>query len=465
MSHYQLPSRIPHEIFRAYDIRGVVEDNFSAQMVYALGLAMGTEANERHIESFVLARDGRISSPTLLLALKQGLLDSGRRVVDIGLVPTPVLYFAEYYLKTDGAIMLTGSHNPSQYNGIKAVFHHVSLDEATIQGLYQRLRDQRFFYRSGHHSEYPHIASDYIENVTKNIHLQRPLKIVVDTGHGAAGEIAPALYRHLGCEVIPLFNTIDGNFPDHHPDPSVAKNLEDIQQAVVAHRADLGLAFDGDADRLGIVSHSGKIIWPDRQMMLFALNVLVKNPGAEIIFDVKSSRHLADVIRQAGGVPMMWKTGHSLLKAKMAERQAPLAGEMSGHICFKDRWYGFDDALYAGARFLEIVSSDIRCVDDIFSALPDSINTPELKIEVDESHKMSLMRRLMDRAIFPGAEVTTLDGLRADFKEGWGLVRASNTTACLTVRFEANDQANLKRIQNLFREQLLAVDAHLKLPF
>lgn len=463
-NHYQLPTIVPREIFRAYDIRGEVDQTLTTDMVYTLGLAIGSEAAAQGQAIIVVGRDGRLSGPTLFTALTEGLMATGRHLIDIGQVPTPLLYFATHWLNTHSGVMLTGSHNPVQYNGLKTILNGKTLAEQDIQHLYQRIVARDFIYGQGE-LESRDIIPEYIERIANDIHLDRPLKIVIDAGNGVAGGVAPQLFRRLGCEVRELFCEIDGNFPNHHPDPGEADNLKDIQSAVKEYHADGGLAFDGDGDRVGFITDQGEIIWPDRQMMLFARDVLSRQPNAEIIFDVKSSRYLPQVITEAGGRPLMWKTGHSLLKAKMHERGAPLAGEMSGHIFFKERWYGFDDGLYAGARLLEILSQHPQSSSAVFKELPNSVNTPELKLFLPEDQKVDFMQRFATQATFEGAELTKIDGLRADFPDGWGLVRMSNTTPCLTLRFEAENEAALQRIQTLFRQQLLALNNQLKLPF
>lgn len=461
---YQISKTISPSIFRAYDIRGIVDEYLTPDVMYTIGLAIGSEAASRNISHLTVARDGRMSGPSLLKALTQGLMDSGRSLIDIGIVPTPVLYYSTYSLQTQSGVMLTGSHNPSDYNGVKTVLGGNTLAESEIQNLYHRIQAGDFVFGKGS-IESQSVTEDYINRIATDVHLSRPLKVVIDAGNGVTGAIAPALFRRLGCEVIELFCDIDGNFPNHHPDPSVEKNLVDIQRAVIENNADIGLAFDGDGDRLGVVTNEGKVIWPDRQMMLFAKDVLARVPNHKIVFDVKCSRHLPEVIMAAGGIPLMWKTGHSLLKSKMREENAPVAGEMSGHIFFKERWYGFDDGLYAGARLLEILAKDPRKVNEIFADLPDSVNTPELKLPIPEDQKQAFMTKLIDQSTFPQGKVCTIDGLRVDFADGWGLVRVSNTSPYLTLRFEAMDQPALERIQNLFREQLLAVDRSLQLPF
>jgi len=455
---------IPTSIFRAYDIRGVVGDTLTEEIVYEIGRALGAEAYARGQQSVVVARDGRLSGPALSAALSKGLRASGREVIDIGQVPTPVLYFATHYLDTGSGVMVTGSHNPADYNGLKMVLKGETLAEEDIQSLRRRIETQDYTHGSGS-ARQQDIVADYLHTITGDVQLARPLKVVVDCGNGVAGELAPRLLRALGCEVIELYCEIDGRFPNHHPDPSQLENLHDVIGAVIEQRADLGLAFDGDGDRVALIDNKGAVIWPDRQMMLYAQDVLARNPGALIIFDVKCSRHLAKYITKHGGQPMMWKTGHSLIKRKMKENGALLAGEMSGHIFFKERWFGFDDGLYTAARLLEILAADDRSVHDIFMALPDAISTSELRMDLREGEQIVFMKRLMETAQFKGAVLTTIDGIRADFEDGWGLVRASNTTPSLILRFEANTEAALKRIQNEFRSAMLKVNPALTLPF
>ena len=455
---------IPASIFRAYDIRGVVGDTLTPEIVYELGRASGSEAYARGQQTVIVARDGRLSGSEFVQALSNGLRASGRDVIDVGRVPTPVLYFATHYLSSSSGVMVTGSHNPPDYNGFKMVLRGETLAETAIQRLRSRIETGDLLSGSGTYRT-ANVVPDYVERITSDIRLARPLKVVVDCGNGVAGEIAPHLLRLLGCDVTELYCDIDGTFPNHHPDPSQPENVADLIKTVKKLKADVGLAFDGDGDRLGVISSQGEIIWADRQMMLYAKDVLSRNPGAEIIFDIKCSTHLARVIREAGGQPLMWKTGHSLVKAKMKETGAPLAGEMSGHIFFKERWYGFDDALYTAARLLEILARDPRSSSEVFAELPNAISTPELKIELQEGEQLPFVARLLEHAKFPDAQITTIDGLRADFKDGWGLVRASNTTPSLVLRFEADTTAALQRIQDQFRIILLELDPKLKLPF
>jgi phosphomannomutase/phosphoglucomutase len=451
-------------IFRAYDIRGIVGDTLTPEIVTQIGKSIGSEAEARGQKTVVVARDGRLSGPSLIAALTEGLRAAGRDVIDIGMVPTPVLYFATHYLKTGSGVMLTGSHNPPDYNGLKIMIGGDTLSGDAILALKTRIDKAQFVQGAGKR-EQQDIGEAYIERVTKDVKLSRPFKVVVDCGNGVAGVLAPKLIRALGCEVIELFCEIDGKFPNHHPDPSQPKNLEDVIAAVHKHKADLGLAFDGDGDRLGVIDSKGNVIWPDRQMMLYAGDILKRNPGAKIIFDVKCSSHLGNSITQHGGTPVMWKTGHSFIKAKIKESGALLGGEMSGHIFFKERWYGFDDALYTAARLLEILSKDKRPPHEVFMDLPDAVNTPELKLDMREGEHFKFMQRIQDSLRFEDAEISTIDGVRADFSDGWGLVRPSNTTPCLVFRFEADNEDALEYIKDQFRRQLLELEPSLTLPF
>ena len=452
-------------IFKAYDIRGIVGDTLTPEIVTKIGQAIGSEAAKRDQAKVVVARDGRLSGPDLIEALITGLQMAGREVIDIGMMPTPLLYFATFYLKTGTGVMLTGSHNPSNYNGLKIMIAGETLSESSIQALKHRIDTNDLLSAEGsrHISDIHHA---YLSHIHKDIKLARPFKVVVDCGNGVAGIIAPHLLEVLGCEVVKLFCEVDGNFPNHHPDPSVPKNLEDLINTVQTEDADLGLAFDGDGDRLGVVDTNGQVIWPDRQMILYATDLLQRHPGTEIIYDVKCSRHLANAIEQQGGKATMWKTGHSLIKSKMRSTGALLAGEMSGHIFFKERWYGFDDAIYTAARLLEILAKDERSPTEVFATLPNAVNTPELKLELEQfGEHYELMEKVRDTFKFDDAKISTIDGIRADFTDGWGLVRPSNTTPCLVIRFEADNQAALETIQNQFRQQFLAIDNTLQLPF
>ena len=456
--------KVPPEIFKAYDIRGIVGRTLTAPTVEAIGRAIGSEALHRGRHRVVIGRDGRHSGPELAAALADGLRASGVEVIDVGQVTTPMLYFAAHHVDTLSGVAVTGSHNPPDYNGLKIMIDGETLAAESIQALRSRiergdLQEGRGSYRS------LDIRPAYLERIVSGIKLARPLRIVVDCGNGVAGATAPELYRRLGCSVHELYCDVDGNFPNHHPDPSQPANLRDLIDALRSGEADLGFAFDGDGDRLGVVTPAGKIIYSDRQLMLFAADVLQRCPGAQVIYDVKSTRNLDPWIRKHGGVPVMWKTGHSFIKKKLQETGAPLAGEMSGHIFFKERWYGFDDGLYAGARLLEILSRHDN-PGAVLEALPEAVSTPELQLKLTEGENYSLMERLKQTARFEGArEVITIDGLRAEYADGFGLARPSNTTPVIVLRFEADDEAALKRIQEQFRRAILAVRPDAKLPF
>ena len=453
-------------IFRSYDIRGVVGESLTNDAMVQLGLAIGSEAHAQGQQTVIVARDGRVSSVSLQESLVQGLLASGRDVLEIGLTPTPVLYFATHYLDTRTGVMITGSHNPPEYNGLKIVLNGKALSGDAIQAIRRRVEQQD--YTSGEGAlQQTEIVPDYIRRISEEIpvSLGNALKVVVDCGNGVPGIVAPHILRAIGHDVIELYCEVDGEFPNHHPDPSVPANLEDLIIMVRHEDADLGLAFDGDGDRLGVVDRDGNILWADRQLMLFARDVLSRNPGAKIIYDVKCSRRLADVIREAGGEPIMWKTGHSLIKSKMQETGALLGGEMSGHICFKERWYGFDDALYAAARLLEILVNAKIPPEQVFASLPNGVATPELKLDMPESQHASFMEQVIERADFPDAEITDIDGFRVDLPDSWGLVRPSNTTPSIVLRFEGDDADALDAIKERFRHLLLSIDPSLNLPF
>jgi len=454
----------PKEIFKAYDIRGIVGKTLTSEIVEAIGHAIGSEAVARKQHSIAIGRDGRLSGPEFAQALARGIRKSGINVIDVGMVATPMTYFAAYQLKTDCAVMITGSHNPPDYNGLKMVLAGETLSGETIQKLRQRIEQNDLTHGAGSYSQYD-IAPEYLARIVGDIKLARPLKITVDCGNGVAGDFAAKLYRGIGCTVTEMFCEVDGNFPNHHPDPSDPHNLEDLIAALRDNDSELGLAFDGDGDRLGVVTKDGKIIFPDRQLMLFAADVLSRNAGAEIIFDVKSTRNLFSWIREHGGKPTLWKTGHSLVKAKMRETGALLAGEMSGHVFFKERWYGFDDGLYAGARLLEILSKESD-PSATLNALPDAVCTPELHIHTAEGVNHSLIAQLQKDARFTEArDIITIDGLRVEYADGFGLMRPSNTTPVIVLRFEADDAAALKRIQDDFRRVLLKAAPDLTLPF
>ncbi len=464
-SEDETEASIDASIFRAYDIRGVVNQTLTPSAVKQIGRAIGSEAIQRGRNTVVVGRDGRLSGPALSQALIAGLTATGCDVLDIGVVPTPVLYFAANYLDAhQTGVIVTGSHNPPDYNGLKIMIDGETLSGNSIQHLRERIEAGNFISGEGK-VDVMDIIPDYIARIGSDVKLERPLRVVIDCGNGVAGAVAPQLLKAIGCEVTELFCEVDGNFPNHHPDPSKPENLEDLIETVKRTQADVGLAFDGDGDRLGVVTTEGNIVWPDRVLMLFAEDVLDRNPGGQIIYDVKCSRFLDGIIRQHGGEPLMWKTGHSFIKAKIKETGALLAGEMSGHIFFKERWYGFDDGLYASARLLEILGKDERPATEVFADLPDSLNTPELNITMQEGEPPGFIERLLASAHFEGAQVTTIDGLRAEFEDGWGLVRASNTTPVLVLRFEADNQAALTRIMEEFRRVLLQVEPGLSLPF
>lgn len=455
---------IPASIFKAYDIRGIVDDTLTVEFVFHIGCAIGSTARDQGQQTVIVGRDGRLSGHKLKVSLIKGLRATGCDVIDIGMAPTPVVYFAAQHIGSGTCIALTGSHNPPNYNGLKMVIGGTTLSGEQIQALRQRIEKGDFVAGSGG-LETADVIPDYLQRITGDITLARPLKVIVDCGNGIAGAVAPQLLRALGCEVRELFCEVDGNFPNHHPDPSKPENLEDLIRAVKQQGADVGLAFDGDGDRLGVITPQGEIIWPDRQMMLYAQDVLSRNPGAEIIYDVKCSTKLTQVIEENGGKPLMWRTGHSLIKAKLKETGAPLAGEMSGHIFFKDRWYGFDDATYTAARLLEILAGDARSTQQVFASLPDSINTPELNILMREGENFKFVEELVKNAKFEGGAITTIDGLRVDYDDGFGLVRASNTTPSLVIRFEADNQTAMQRIQSDFGSLMLEIDPQLELPF
>ena len=455
---------ISEDIFRAYDIRGVVETALTPDAVQQIGQAFATEALSQNQKIVIIGRDGRLSSPELAKRLSEGLRAGGCDVIDIGMVPTPVLYYATHKLKTGTGIMVTGSHNPPQYNGLKMLIAGNTLFGDNIKALYHSIIENKLSTGEGSHSE-QNVIPDYLDTIVNDIKLEKSLNIAVDCGNGVAGVLATELFTRLGCNVTELFCDVDGNFPNHHPDPSKPENLVDMQNVMKQNALDIGLAFDGDGDRVGILDDKQNILWADRQMMLYSADVLKRKPGALIIFDIKSTSNLGDYIKNLGGDPLMWKTGHSFIKAKMKETGAELAGEMSGHIFFKERWFGFDDGLYSAARMLEIISQRDETSSAIFEALPDSFNTPELQIDFEEGEHYKFMTKFIDQANFDNAETVTIDGIRVNYAEGWGLIRPSNTTPCLVLRFEANDENTLIEIQNTFKEKLLAVDNNLKLPF
>ena len=463
-----LPAVSP-AIFKAYDIRGVVDETLTEETVRRIGQALGQMIRRKGLYRCVVGRDGRLSGPRLQAALSEGLCSVGVDVIDIGSVPTPVVYFATHLLGTGTGVAITGSHNPPQYNGLKMMVAGATLAGEEIQALYQAIiagggQPESHIGGRGTVSAQT-VVPAYLDRILSDIRLARPLRIGVDCGNGVAGSIAPDFFTALGCEVFPLFCTVDGTFPNHHPDPADPHNLEDLIRAVKDHNLDLGLAFDGDGDRLGVVTRTGEIIWPDRQLMLYAADVLAARPGAEIIYDVKCTRHLARWIRDHGGRPLMWRTGHSLIKAKLKETGAPLAGEMSGHIFFNDRWYGFDDGLYTAARLLEILAK-VKDPTATLHALPNATSTPELQIKTQEGENYALVALLKEKAEFPSArERILIDGIRVEYDDGFGLARPSNTTPVVVLRFEADNPTALARIQAEFRAVLIRLAPGLALPF
>lgn len=461
---YQLLDR---QVFRAYDIRGIVGSQLNENAMYTLGLAIAMELLYLRRTQVCLARDGRLSSDSLAEALRTGLIEMGIQVKDLGAVATPVLYYATYAQGLDSGLIVTGSHNPADYNGVKLVLAGKSLVQSDMDRLYahmMRLKDGHMR-RTGGGWTSLNILPLYIEQILKDIKLARPFKVVVDCGNGIIGPIVPQVLEALGCEVVPLYCDVDGRFPNHHPDPTVEENLVDLRATVLKTGADLGLGFDGDADRLGVITNTGDIIWPDRLMMFYVKDILNRYPGASIVFDVKCSQALKQVIESLGGVPQMCPTGHSIVKGVMKSVNAPLAGEMSGHLFFKDRWYGFDDALYSACRLLELLSQDNASVSEQFASIPNLVSTPEIKIPIEEAEKFEIIRRFTESANFEDAHCITIDGLRVEFSKGWGLLRASNTTPCLVARFEAQDSQSLAEIQALFRAKLLELKAEWALPF
>jgi len=458
---------LPDAVFKAYDIRGIVPDQLNLDFARRLGLALAQRAREQAVKTLVVGCDGRHSSPPLSAALQDGLNMGGIHTLDIGTAPTPLVYFGAHVQQTGSGVAITGSHNPPDYNGFKMMLAGETLHGSSIQqlqGLMQNLHSAPAGFAPGTRTPLD-LKQCYIDRIRQDVMLARPMRIAVDCGSGVGGVLAGSLFRALGCTVDELYCEVDGDFPHHHPDPADPHNLQDLIAHVRTSDCALGLAFDGDADRLGVVTKSGQIIWPDRQLILYARDVLSRQPGASILFDVKCSRHVAEAITQAGGTPVMCQTGHSMIKAKLRETGAPLAGEMSGHIFFQERWFGFDDGLYAGARLLEILSR----FDDasaVLEALPQDISTPELKLHMREGEPHALIRRLQQEGRFDTArQLHTIDGVRAEYTDGFGLARASNTTPVVVLRFEAQTRQGLARIQQEFRQSLLALAPHAELPF
>ncbi|MDN6321224.1 MAG: phosphomannomutase/phosphoglucomutase [Halomonas sp.] len=459
---------VPASIFRAYDIRGIVDDTLTAETVELIGRAVGSEAAARGESSVVVARDGRLSGARLQAALMRGLNAAGCDVIDIGMGPTPVLYFATHILgSTQSGVMVTGSHNPPDYNGFKIVLGGETLSGDAITALFERIQTGNLASNldTGQGSiNQQDIRETYLARILGDVKINRPIKAVVDCGNGVAGELGPQLLTRLGVDTTALFDEIDGHFPNHHPDPGKPENMQDLMRTVRETGADIGLAFDGDGDRLGVVTPTGKLIYPDHLLMVFATDMLARQPGAKVIFDIKCTGNLVKVISEAGGEPEMWRTGHSLIKARMQETSAQLGGEMSGHIFFKERWYGFDDGLYAAARLVEILANQPDDADTFFARFPQDIGTPEINIAVTDANKFSLVDKLAREGDFGEGIKTTLDGIRVDYPDGWGLCRASNTTPALVMRFEGKDDAGLARIRRVFNTALKRVAPELQLP-
>ena len=457
-------SQLPAEIFKAYDIRGIVNKSLTAEVVRQVGHALGSLAVEQGQTAIAVGRDGRLSGPELAGALMDGICAAGVDAIDVGCVPTPLTYFAAYELGCHSCVSVTGSHNPPDYNGLKMVIGGTTLALDAIQDLKKRIEAGNLKHGQGERRS-ADIKAAYVDKIVGDVKLARPMKIVMDCGNGVAGAIAPELFKRLGCDIIPLYCEVDGNFPNHHPDPSKPENLADVIKALKETDAEIGIAFDGDGDRLGVVTKDGEIIVPDRQLMLFAADVLSRVPGGTVIYDVKCTRLLAPWIRQHGGVPLMWNTGHALVKAKLKETGAPLAGEMSGHTFFKERWYGFDDGLYTGARLLEILSQAADA-NPVLKNLPNSPSTPELNIKMAEGEPFALIDKLKAEGQFEGAEqIVTIDGVRVEYADGFGLARPSNTTPVVVLRFEADNAVALERIQAGFRQAISAVWPGIQLPF
>ncbi|MFT4713854.1 MAG: phosphomannomutase/phosphoglucomutase, partial [Candidatus Azotimanducaceae bacterium] len=440
-------------IFRAYDIRGIVNQTLTPDVIRKIGQAIGSEARDLGEQTLIVGADGRISSPAVLEKLIEGILSTGTDVHSIGAVPTPLVYFATNTMETQSGVVVTGSHNPPDYNGFKIVLEGHTLVAEDIQNLYKRVVNENFHVGEGQFYE-SDIREDYIDAIADDVVVAQPLKVVVDCGNGIAGDIAPDLISALGCDVLPLYCDVDGNFPNHHPDPTIPANLADLILTVKSEGADLGIALDGDGDRIVAVTSEGNIVWPDRLLMLFAKDVVSRNPGSDVVYDVKCTRHLNSVISSFGGRPILCRSGHSYVKQKIQQTDAVLGGELSGHICFSERWYGFDDGLYSAARLLEIVGAQTESLQELLNEFPISVSTPEIQLFVSETEKFEIVEQFNQLANFEGGTATTIDGVRIDFADGWGLVRASNTNPCLTLRFEADDQKSLERIKNLFKEKL-----------
>ena len=458
------PEGFPDHVFRAYDIRGDAEEELTDELIAGIGKAVGTLAGELDQQTLVVGCDGRASSPRIKATLIRALMESGRDVIDIDLVPTPLLYFATRHLNCNSGIMVTGSHNPAEYNGLKIVLRQQTIHAGGIQDIRDRVVTKAFSKGNGRMIR-EDIVPAYMEEVLQDIAIAVPLKIVIDAGNGATSNVAPALFEDLGCEVVPLYCDVDGRFPHHPPDTSNEDNLADLVRMVQQEEADFGVAFDGDGDRLAVVTSSGHIVRSDVLLMIYAQDVVSRNPGADVVFDVKCSRNLNELITRHGGRPVLWKTGHAFMKEKMTETGALLGGEFSGHMFFGERWYGFDDGMYAAGRLAEILSTLGESLDDTVSTFPKTVNTPEILVPVPEEDKFGIMDRIVSNADFSSGKINTMDGLRVDFSDGWGLVRASNTSAALTARFEASTEETLELIKEEFRTQINVAAPQLELNF
>ncbi|VUD69147.1 Phosphomannomutase/phosphoglucomutase [Thalassocella blandensis] len=456
-------ARIPPEIFRAYDIRGIAGKQITRELAELIGRALGSEATDAAQDSLIVARDARNSSPELTEYLIRGILSTGCNVINVGTVPTPLLYFATCRIEScQSGVMVTASHNPKQYNGFKVVINGKSREAEDITAIRERILQNNFYKGQGSESQMD-IKQEYIDTIFSDVALAGDISIVIDAANGVTGNIAPDLFEELGCHVHPLYCDLNGEFPNHDPDPSVEKNLQDLIARVKDMGADLGVAFDGDGDRVNVVTPKGNIIWPDRLLMLFAKDILSRNPGADVVFDVKSTRHLSSCIATNGGRPIMWKTGHAPMKNKVLETGALVGGEYSGHIFIKDRWYGFDDGMYAAARLIEIISLQGQSIDDIFDEFPSSPVTPEIRVEVEEARKFDIIEQLTQLGTFEGGRVVDIDGLRVEYPFGWGLIRASNTSAHLTLRFEGDDEESLHKLKSIFVMELKKVDPSIQI--
>ena len=458
------PESIPASIFRAYDIRGIAEQQLTSQNVKRIGQALGSEALDQNITSLLVGYDGRLSSPALSIALIEGIRSSGCSAVSIGLVPTPLLYFATYATDYASGVMLTASHSPSNYNGLKIVFNQTSLAENQIQKIRTRIENDQLRTGSGGFSELE-VDRSYIDDICTRVQLIKPLKIVIDCGNAVPGKIAPTLFQELGCDVHPIFCEIDGNFPNHHPDPTVPENLAALASTVLEKKADVGIALDGDGDRVGLITNRGKFVDADRMLMALVQSILPNYSGRNVVFDVKCTSELGALVKKFGGSPIMHRSGHSLMKQKMRETNAILGGEFAAHIFIKDNWFGFDDGLYVAARLLKIISESCASSDEIFEQFFTGFCTTEISIKVPEERKFLVMDRLIELASFPTATLITLDGLRVEYADGWGLVRASNTSPALLLRFEADTRIRMNEIQEQFKHLILSADKNLEISF